>query len=239
MFYTKVLSMKLLALLILTNILFVIDCKSQNQELEYRSVEYYFDKIAFLEFDELLKQEVLIDSFTVAEKYFDKKNNKFNEEGSLKFFDIKMQVCLSLFKHYWYQQHIEYQDYVFVLYFTLAGFDDTEWNIVRWKRESWKNEEKLGRERLKKDSALTKLFWNYDEGPKNLENVRLFIENEYLVFTRGNLYHSLYDLRTDALIFNEESPYHVCNGQSKEEMNEWIKVNLHEKIQEKLNLRKN
>ena len=43
--------------------------------------------------------------------------------------------------------------------------------------------------------VLTKLFWNYDEGPKNIENINIFIKNDYLVLERGNLYHSLYDLK--------------------------------------------
>jgi len=217
-------------LLILT-----ISCQSQNQELEYRSVEFYFDQIAELEVNELIEQNVLIDSLTIADKYLDKETEGLNKEGSMKYMEVRMKVYQSFFKDYLYQQHLEYNDNVYVLYFTIAGFDDIEWDIVKWKKSDWKNDDKLSPDKLKSDSSSTKIFWNYDEGPKNMENIRLFIENDYLVFERGNLYHSLYDLKTDSLLFNEESPWHASNGEDKDKMNEWIKTNLHDKIEEKLN----
>lgn len=212
-----------------------ISCQSQNQELEYRSVEFYFDQIAELEINELIEQKVLIDSITIADKYLDKETEGLNKDGSMKYMEAKMKVYQSLFKDYLYQQHLEYGDNVYVLYFTIAGFDDVEWDIVKWNKSDWKDDDKLGRDKLKSDSSLTKIFWNYDEGPKNMENIRLFIENDYLVFERGNLYHSLYDLKTDSLLFNEESPWHASNAEDKDKMNEWIKTNLHNKIKEKLN----
>jgi len=211
-----------------------ISCQSQNQELEYRSVEFYFDKIAELEVNELIEQKVLIDSLTIADNYLDKETEGLNKEGSMKYMEARMKVYQSFFKYYLYQQHLEYDNNVYVLYFTIAGFDDVEWDIVKWNKSDWKNDDKLSRDKLKSDSSLTKIFWNYDEGPKNMENIRLFIENDYLVFERGNLYHSLYDLKTDSLLFNEESPWHASNGEDKDKMNEWIKTNLHDKIEEKL-----
>ncbi|GAA4844577.1 hypothetical protein [Algivirga pacifica] len=216
-------------LLILT-----ISCQSQNQELEYRSVEFYFDQIAELEVNELIEQKVLIDSLTIADKYLDKETEGLNKEGAMKYMEARMIVYQSFFKDYLYQQHLEYGDNVYVLYFTIAGFDDVEWDIVKWNKSDWKNDDKLNRDKLKSDSSLTKIFWNYDEGPKNMENIRLFIENDYLVFERGNLYHSLYDLKSDSLLFNEESPWHASNGEDKNQMNEWIKTNLHDKIEEEL-----
>jgi hypothetical protein len=212
-----------------------ISCQSQNQELEYRSVEFYFDQIAELEVNELIEQKVLIDSTTIADKYLDKETERLNKDGSMKYMETRMKVYQSLFKDYLYQQHLEYGNNVYVLYFTIAGFDDVEWDIVKWNKIDWKNDDKLSREKLKSDSSLTKIFWNYDEGPKNMENIKLFIENDYLVFERGNLYHSLYDLKSDTLLFNEESPLHASEGENKEKMNEWIKTNLHDKIEEKLN----
>jgi len=92
----------------------------------------------------------------------------------------------------------------------------------------------LSYDRLKTDSTLQKLFWNYDEGPKNIENIKLFIENDFLVFERGNLYHSLYDLKTETLILNEESPWAAANSGDKDVINQWIKTNLHDKIELKL-----
>jgi hypothetical protein len=212
-----------------------ISCQSQIQELEYRSVEFYFDQIAELEVNELIEQNVLIDSLTIADKYLDKETEGLNKEGSIKYMEARMKVYQSFFEDYLYQQHLEYGDNVYVLYFTIAGFDDVEWDIVKWNKSDWKNDDKLSRDKLKSDSSLTKIFWNYDEGPKNMENVRLFIQNDYLLFERGNLYHSLYDLKSDTLLFNEESPWHASGGEDKNKMNEWIKTNLHDKIEEKLN----
>lgn len=212
-----------------------LSCQSQNNELEFRSVEYYFDQIAELEINELIQQKVLIDSTTIADNYLDKETKGLNKEGSMKYMEAKMKVYQSFFKDYLYQQHIEYGENIYVLYFTIAGFDDVEWDIVKWNKNDWKNEDKLSRDKLESDSSLTKIFWNYDEGPKNMENIRLFIQNDYLILERGNLYHSLYDLKTDSLLFNEESPWHASNGDNKEKMNEWIKKNLHDKIEGKLN----
>ncbi|MGB0914755.1 MAG: hypothetical protein ACPGVI_01730 [Crocinitomicaceae bacterium] len=207
---------------------------SQNPELEYRSVDYYFEQLAELEFNELLDQKVLIDSVTISEAYLDSVTNGLNKEGSIRYLEARMKVYQIVFNNYLYQQHIEFGDNVYVLYFTIAGFDDIEWNIVKWKKDEWNNEDKLSRHRLKSDTTLTKIFWNYDEGPKNLENIRMFVENDYLVFERGNLYHSLYDLKINTLIYNEESPWHASNSVGKDEMNEWIRINLHDKIKDKL-----
>ena len=79
------------------------------------------------------------------------------------------------------------------------------------------------------------LFFNYDEGPKNSDNIKLFIENDYLVLERGNLYHSLYDLQTQKTLINEESPFGNSETLDKEGVNDWIKENLHIPIKEKLN----
>ena len=62
------------------------------------------------------------------------------------------------------------------------------------------------------------------------------ILNLYLIYPkdeveRGNLYHSLYDLKNDKLLINNESPGTSCNANNKEEMNKWIKENLHDKIE--------
>ena len=215
-------------------ILSILTFSCQSQELEYRNVRYYFDQIAELEIKELIEQKVLVDSITIEDKYLDKETKGLNQEGSMKYMEARMKVFQTYFKDYLYQQHLEYGDNVYVLYFTIAGFDDVEWDIVKWKKSDWKNDDKLSRERLESDSSLTKLFWNYDEGPKNMDNIRLFIQNDYLVFERGDLYHSLYDLKSDSLLINEESPWHASKVDDKEKMNEWIKTNLHNKIEEKL-----
>lgn len=219
---------------LIIGLLSILTLNCQSPELEYRSVESYLDLIADLEISALIEQKILNDSGTVADKYFDRETEGMTKEGLMKYSEIKMNIYESFFKDYLYQQHVEYGDNIFVLYFTVAGFDDFEWDIVKWNRSEWKNEDKLSRDRLKSDSSLKRIFWNYDEGPKNIENIRLFIENDFLVFERGNLYHSLYDLKLDTLLFNEESPWHASNGEDKDKMNDWIKTNLHDQIEEKL-----
>lgn len=222
--------MKNVCLLFFALILFSLNA----QELKYRDVNYYFDQVAKLEIEQLLEQGVLLDSSTISEQYIDKESGRLNEDGFLRYADIKMHVYRSFFKDYLYQQHLEYGENVYVLYFTVGGFDDLEWNIVKWEEANWLNEDKLSFERLESDSTLQKLFWNYDEGPKNIENIKLFIENDFLVFERGNLYHSLYDLKTETLILNEESPWTAANSGDKDVINQWIKTNLHDKIELKL-----
>ena len=211
-------------------LLLTLTCNAQTAELEYRSIDYYFEQIAELELEKLLEEKVLLDRTTIAEAYLAKETYRLNKEGFNKYADIKMNIYLSFFKDYLYQQHLEFDDNVYVLYFTMAGFDDMEWNVVKWNKQDWNNESRLDRERLENDGSLSKVIFNYDEGPKNLENIRIIIKNSYLILERGNLYHSLYDLKADSLLINEESPWHVAGGQGKEEMNEWIKVNLHDKI---------
>lgn len=221
--------MKILSIIFL--LLLPLTSNAQTGALEYRSIDYYFEQIADLELAKLLEEKVLLDSTTIADAYLDKKTNRLNEEGFHKYAGIKMNIYRSFFKDCLYQQHLEYEEHVFVLYFTMTGFDDMEWNVVKWTKQDWNNEERLDREKLENDGSLSKVIFNYDEGPKNLENSRIFIEKEYLVLERGNLYHSLYDLDADSLLINEESPWHLAGGQGKEEMNEWIKTNLHDEIE--------
>ena len=153
---------------------------------------------------------------------------------------------MSIYKNYVYQQHLEYLDEVYVLYFNLAGYDDTSWQILKWKKEDWDRSDKISVQYLEdcklqeKSNApdisckFTSIAFNYDEGPKNLEYPHIFIKNKFLVFERGGLYHTLYDLKTHRLLYNEESPLHASNANDKKEMNIWIKKNLHDKIKAKL-----
>jgi hypothetical protein len=230
---------KLKSISIVMLFLFLICCHGQNQELEYRSIEYYLQQISELEYNALLEQNLLVDSVTIADEYFNKNTNQLNEKGFKKYVDIQKNIYMSFFKDYLYQQHIVYNDDVYVLYFTLEGSDDIEWNVVKWKKDKWNNEDRLDRDFLKTDSLITKLFWNYDEGPKNIENIKIFIKYDYLVLERGNLYHSLYDLKTYTVLVNEESPFHASGGQDKEKMNEWIKINLHDKIEKYFVIKEN
>ena len=225
--------LKILKLILFATLL--TNCKPQTEKLEDRKVDYYFKQIKELQIKELIKQKVFIDSVTISEKFKDSNSNKLNREGYQKYAEVKMKIYKKFFKDYLYQQKVEYQNEIYVLYFTVAGFDDMEWNIIKFPKEKWNGKERLDRKTLETDLDIKKILWNYDEAGKNLENIQIFIKNDYLVMERGNLYHSLYDLKNGEIILNEESPWSASERKDKKGMNKWIKENLHNKIEQHLN----
>jgi hypothetical protein len=203
--------------------------------LEFRTVAYYFQIVANLEIDELKKAGVCNDNLELADKFKDKedKEGRLNEQGRSLYYDIKVKVLRSVFKDYLYLQHLEFEDDSYVLFFSMAGFDDTEFQILRWKKKNWEMVERISRELVDSDDTeFDKVAFNYDEGPKNLDSVRMSIKGSFLVLERGGLYHSCYDLIKRKLLINEESPWHACDGEGKEAMNKWIKLYLHDKIEQ-------
>ena len=142
---------------------------------------------------------------------------------------------MSFFKDYLYQQKVEYNNDYYILYFTMAGFDDMQWDIIKMQKNKWNGKERLSREKVEKDKTIVPILFNYDEGAKNTENIRIFIKDDYLIMERGNLYHSLFDLKNQKVLINEESPWHQAEGDGKEGLNKWIKENLHDKIEKIIN----
>ncbi|MBN2425592.1 MAG: hypothetical protein JXR46_14675 [Calditrichaceae bacterium] len=185
--------------------------------------------------EELIKQEILIDSLTITPKYKDSLSNGLNQEGFMKYADIKANIYMSFFKDYLYQQKVEYNNDFYILYFTMAGFDDMQWDIIKIPKSKWNGKERLSREKVEKSSSIEHILFNYDEGAKNTENIRIFIKKDYLIMERGNLYHSLYDLKNQKVLINEESPWHQAEGDGKEGLNKWIKENLHDRIEKIIN----
>lgn len=220
---------------------------SFSQNLEYRSVDYYFDIVEKLELDQLKKEGIIDDNLKIIGKYKEVGKETLNKKGFDKYTDIKVKILQSIFKDYLFQQYVEYKDDVYVLYFSMAGFDDTEWQILKWRKQDWDKSDKIDLRLVEdckfkfedtektKDCNFTPIAFNYDEGPKNLNNVKIFIKNNFLIMERGNLYHTLYDLKNEKLILNEESPWTSCQAKNKEEMNKWIKENLHNKIENLIN----
>jgi len=201
-----------------------------------RTLEYYFRIVDSLEFKEMKKAGVITDKDSVADQYFDKTTQRLNEKGFMKYAEIKGDIYLKYYKDYLFLQSINFKDDIYVLYFSVAGFDDVEFQIVKWKKQDWHNSDKLSKDIIDKpNQKFQKIAFNYDEGPKNLENVKIFIKNDYLVMERSELYHSLYDLRTNELLINDESPWHSANADNLENMNKWIKDNIHSKIEQKIN----
>lgn len=201
-----------------------------------RTLEYYFQIVDSLELVEMKRAGVITDKDSVADQYFDKTTQRLNEKGFMKYAEIKGDIYLKYYRDYLFLQSINFKDDIYVLYFSVAGFDDVEFQIVKWKKQDWLKSDKLSKDIIDKpNQKFQKVAFNYDEGPKNLENVKMFVQNDYLVMERSGLYHSLYDLRTNELIINDESPWHSANADNLENMNNWIKENLHSKIEQKIN----
>ena len=185
---------------ILILIVLSISCQSQTNEIEDKTIDYYFRQIAELELDELIKQKILIDSLTISPKYKDSISNGLNQDGFMKYAEIKADIYRSFFKDYLYQQKEEYNNDYYILYFTMAGFDDMQWDIIKMPKENWNGNERLSREIVENDNSIEKILFNYDEGAKNTENIRIFIKKDYLIMERGHLYHSLYDLKNQKVL---------------------------------------
>ncbi|MBK9718919.1 MAG: hypothetical protein IPO85_15675 [Saprospiraceae bacterium] len=201
-----------------------------------RTLEYYFQIVDSLELVEMEKAGVITDKNSVADQYFDKTTKRLNERGFMKYAEIKGDIYLKYYRDYHFLQSINFNDDIYVLYFSVAGFDDVEFQIVKWKKQDWLKSDKLSKDIVDQpNQKFQKVAFNYDEGPKNLENVKMFVKNDYLVMERSGLYHSLYDLRKNELLVNDESPWHSASADNLETMNKWIKDNIHSKIEEKIN----
>ena len=51
--------------------LITVSCYSQTNEIENKTIDYYFGQIEELEINELINQKILIDSLTISPKYKD------------------------------------------------------------------------------------------------------------------------------------------------------------------------
>ncbi|WP_146153540.1 hypothetical protein [Adhaeribacter arboris] len=89
------------------------------------------------------------------------------------------------------------------------------------------------------------IFYNYDEAGYFCDNPKLeFINNRFLVFSRGGYMFSLYDIKIEKDTFNIGSPWNEWYSQSqltdessnrekeKQDYGRWIQQNLHNKIKE-------
>ncbi len=225
--------MKKIFVLIL--MVFLFSCQSKTSEIKDRTVKSYFEELVKLELEELIKQKILIDKSTLSPKYKDTTTNKMNKEGFIKYMLIKEKLYKTFFKDYLYQQKVEYNNDYYILYFSMAGLDDMEWYIIKMPKNKWNGKERLDKEEAAKDNDIKNIIFNYDEGAKNAEDIRIFIKNNYLIMERAKLYHSLYDLKNQKVLINEESPWHKSNANNKKELNNWIKENLHNKIENIIN----
>lgn len=237
--------------LLLATLLISLNGLCQNT-LKPRTVNYYLTALKTEMTNNLKANDALGSDSKLKAEYFEVKNGKKNltEEGVKLYSDAKVKAHKTLFRSWNYMQHLSKGDFVYTLYFSIAGFEDLEWMIVRWKKDQWKNQETITRKALKQiqediasgkcidDYNYAPIVYNYDEGPSNFDPVNLIIKDQYLVLERGHLFHSLYNIETESLLINEASPWHVSKAQTKEELNNWIKTNLHSKIDRIINTQK-
>ena len=213
-------------------LIFLVNFLSAQTEKKI-SIEHYFNTVDSLEFNKLKQEGIINSENKITREYKEKDSETLNEKGFEKLTYIRADVYVNYFKNYLLLQSLEYENFVYAFYFSVAGFDDVEFEVLRWKKENWKGEETVDKRSLYENTNknVERIAFNYDEGPKNLENPKIFIEKNYLVMERSGLYYSLYDLKANKLLINDESPWNSAEDNSEEGLQNWIKENLHNKIQ--------
>ncbi len=223
--------------LLLQSVLF----SSYAQEPEYRAVDYYLDTLHQLE-TKALKKEGLLDSsgLRIAKQYRVPGKEYFTPEAFTRYEAIIMDVRLSFFKDFLYQQHIIYNDEVYVLYFSMDDKEEAEWQILKFGKDTWHKEDRIAKQLIAycnlssgKQCTFQPIAFKYGEGNRDLENVKMFVKNDFLVLEKAGLYQSLFDLKHQKLVFKEENPTYTTREKSKENMLQ--EENLHEKINQVIN----
>ena len=93
----------------------------------------------------------------------------------------------------------------FVLLTDMSGFDDTSWYVYKIPINS-----DLTKAQKRHGVTEDVLFWNYSEANEHKENPYIrFLKGRYLIFSRGNLDYSLYDLEQNKVLVNENSAWGV------------------------------
>ncbi|CAI9429280.1 DUF4468 domain-containing protein [Candidatus Ornithobacterium hominis] len=222
-------------LLILTLILFANYSCAQSEKA--KPIDHYFNVVDSLEFAKLKESGIIDKNEKIVSGYREKNSETLNSKGFEKLANIRAEVYANYFKDYLLLQSLDYKDDIYALYFSVAGFDDVEFQILKWKKNNWENEEKVDKRSVYEETNkdFEKIAFNYDEGPKNLENPKIFVKNDYLIMERSGLYYSLYDLKMNKLLINDESPWNSATDNSPAGLNKWIKENIHNKIEAKIN----
>ncbi|MCL5038158.1 MAG: hypothetical protein M1269_13770 [Chloroflexi bacterium] len=159
-------------------------------------------------------------------------------------FDLFYQNC---FKTHLQTLEAPGKNMKFVLMTDLAGVGDRSWYVYKSPvviDVIQKVEMRIGHNT---DGVL---FWNYSETGDHSDNAKLeILKGKYLVFSRGGLYHSLYDIDTGQVLVNEENPFvaWLCSEEDenspelmrpqnmKTTLDSWVRKNLHAKIEKILN----
>lgn len=222
------------------------------------TVSEYLDRIE-TEISKILRQNGVFDSENEIKSEF---LNSINGEVSLNKAGIdamieariKAQEVHSYLNNYWnYVNHIKYDDDVYACYFHISGFDDLHYAVYKFKDKFWNKPDRIAYEIKNplsehlivnqneyKSKGYKMIILNYDEGPANHENLKLRVKDNLLVFERGNLMHSLYDLKNDKLLINEINPWYKAKQETEQKVDigvlkDWIKTQIHQKIETELN----
>jgi hypothetical protein len=133
----------------------------------------------------------------------------------------------------------------FILLTDISGFEDPAWYVYQVPVG-----EKPTKGMTTGQDRGGALFWNYSEAGEHYDNPRIeILKGKYLVFSRGGFHYSLYDIEAGKVLVNDESPwfsYMMEASQnmsrelpSREEMgkgmDEWVRRNLHSRIEAILN----
>ena len=130
----------------------------------------------------------------------------------------------------------------FILLTDISGFDDRAWYVYQLPVRPG-----LTKKMNTAHDEEGALFWNYSEAGDHSDNPKIEIQKgRYLLFSRGGLYHSVYDLRHKAVLVNDESPWgaflesdqykkygdKLPPGTKGTAMDVWVRENLHKKIEQ-------
>jgi len=211
------------------------NCFSQSDKIKITTVDPFFNDVDEIRIKELIKNKILNDSLYVVKKYLNQKTGQLNEKGDKKFSRINKKIYKSYFRDYLYLQDVNYNNYVYVLYFTTNGTKEFIWDIIRWSKEDWNNSKTLKKNKIRGNKGLKKILSSYDMLPINFDEAKIFIKNDFLILDRGNLFHSLYDLKSERIIINDVNKLRSSESENRQKAIEWVKLNLHDKIEKILN----
>lgn len=121
-------------LIILTLIL--ISNFSFSQVEKKISIDHYFTVIDSLQFNKLKENGVIDKNDKIANEYKEKDSETLNEKGFEILANVRADVYMNYFKNYLLLQSLEYENSVYALYFSVAGFDDVEFQILKCKKEN-------------------------------------------------------------------------------------------------------
>ena len=114
--------------------------------------------------------------------------------------------CSDTHKHF--AQKIKTPDgkYWIALFTDYAGIGDPSWHVYRFDINDNVENKKLPRHKFD-DGAI---FWNYSEAGDDTDGASIsIVKDRYILFTRGGIYYSLYDLQNNKVLINDESPWHA------------------------------